>query len=94
MSRSYPIWNQVKACIYKSDRSWGAKDVCDVEVLVGSSAKNSNTFVNHTVKRIYSEEYIYFKFYVDDVKIKEHCYENNKGYPGDLLHSFSKIEHM
>ena len=32
MSRSYSIWNDVQACIYKGSKSWGAKNTCDVNV--------------------------------------------------------------
>ena len=48
MARSYPIWNNVEACIYGSSKSWGARDTCNVNVNVGSSATYSNHFVNHT----------------------------------------------
>ena len=51
MAYSYPIWNDVQACIYKGSKSWGAKNTCDVNVNVGSSATNSNLFVNHTTTR-------------------------------------------
>ena len=29
--KSYPIWNNIKACIYKSDKSYGVKETGDVE---------------------------------------------------------------
>ena len=32
MAYSYPIWNDVQACIYGSSKSWGAKDTCNVYV--------------------------------------------------------------
>ena len=51
MSYSYPIWNNVEACIYGSSKSWGARNTCNVNVNVGSSAKYSNHFVNHTTTK-------------------------------------------
>lgn len=79
MSRSYPIWNKVQACIYQSDKSWGAKEESNVEILIGSSAQNSHTFVTtRTVRKVTDTEVI-FKFYVDGVKVKEARFDNVKG---------------
>ena len=47
MAQSYPIWSVVQACIYKSSKSWGARDIAEVNVKVGSSSTYSNQFVNH-----------------------------------------------
>ena len=47
MSRSYPIWNKVTACIYGSSKSYGVKADGQVDVVVGTSAKNSHDFVSH-----------------------------------------------
>ena len=67
MAYSYPIWNNVQACIYGSSKSWGARDTCDVNVSVGSSAKYSNHFVNHTTtKREIEKDLFEFRFYVDN----------------------------
>lgn len=69
--RSYPIWNNVEACIYKSSKSWGAKQHSAVEVCVGTSASNSHTFVNHrTTRRELENGDAEFRFYVDDVCVK------------------------
>lgn len=79
MSRSYPIWNKVQACIYQSDKSWGARGESNVEILIGSSAKNSHTFVTtRTVRKITDKEVI-FKFYLDGIKVKEARFENVDG---------------
>lgn len=85
MSRSYPIWNDVQACIYGSSKSYGAKDKSETTVLVGSSASNSHALVCHCTKKIITEEYVYFKFYVDGIKIKEMIFSNNKNKAGELL---------
>ena len=58
--RQYPIYNIVTACIYKNgtptswhtgSKSYGVKETGDVEVRVGTSSKNSHTFLN-TLQRI------------------------------------------
>ena len=52
--KSYPIWNNIKACIYKSDKSYGVKETGDVEIRVGTSASNSHLFLRHsTTHRIF-----------------------------------------
>ena len=85
MSRSYPIWNKVKACIYNSDKSYGAKNTSEVDVLVGSSAANSNHFLTHTTRRIETDEAVIFKFYVDTIKVKELIIAKEKGKLTDVI---------
>jgi hypothetical protein len=66
MSRSYPIWNVVSACIYQSSKSWGAKQTAEVSVLVGSSAQNSHPFVRHaTTHRQLANGDREYRFYLD-----------------------------
>jgi len=65
MSHSYPIWNDVTACIYKSSKSYGARDAGEVSVYVGTSAKNSELLVIHTTTRRIEGDYTVFKFGVD-----------------------------
>jgi hypothetical protein len=79
MSRSYPIWNKVQACIYQSNKSYGAKDDSNVETFVGTSAKNSHLFLETRVLRVETENEIIFKFYVDGIKLKEAVFKNKKG---------------
>ena len=77
MSRSYSIWNDVQACIYKGSKSWGAKNTCDVNVNVGSSSTYSNHFVNHTTtKREIKKNLFEFRFYVDKQIIKRALFDN------------------
>ena len=74
--RSHSIWNEVKACIYKSSKSWGAKDVCDVDVKVGSSSTHSNQFVNHkTTKKEIQKDLIEFRFYVDQIILRRGLFD-------------------
>lgn len=71
MSRSYPIWNQVTACIYNSSKSWGAKRCSEVAVKVGTSASNSHDFVTHaTTHRELENGDREFRFHVDGVCVK------------------------
>lgn len=66
MSRYYPIWNKVQACIYASDKSWGAKKDAAVSVLVGTSARNSHKFLEHaTTHRVLDNGDREFRFYID-----------------------------
>ena len=66
MSRSYPIWNVITACIYGSDKSYGVKQTGDVEVRIGTSASNSHVFVRHsTTHRQLDNGDREYRFYVD-----------------------------
>ena len=62
MSRSYPIWNEVTACIYSSSKSYGAKNESNAKVLVGTSGSNSELLVRHRTTRTESGDYTIFKF--------------------------------
>jgi len=70
--RSYPIWNKVKACVYKNDKSYGVKRTGEVEVRIGTSGSNSHHFLDHktTHKLLPNGDRVY-KFSVDGVIIKE-----------------------
>ena len=81
MAYSYPIWNKVQACIYKTSKDWGAKDESNVQICVGSSAKNSHEFVNHrTTRRANDDGSHEFRFYVDGVCVKRAIVTKNKEY--------------
>ena len=69
--QSYPIWNMVEACIYKSSKSYGVRETGAVLVLVGTSAKNSHPFVEHTTThRQFEDGSREYRFYVDGVCIR------------------------
>tara|TARA_R110002020_G_scaffold216326_1_gene423798 strand:+ start:1672 stop:2172 length:501 start_codon:yes stop_codon:yes gene_type:complete len=69
--KSYPVWNKVTACIYKSDKSYGIKETGEVEVLVGTSASNSHHFLNHkTTHRVHENGDREYRFYVNDCLIQ------------------------
>ena len=62
MSRSYPIWNNVTACIYKSSKSFGARDTSETDIYVGTSRHNSEHLVSHVTTRREVGEYTVFRF--------------------------------
>ena len=68
---NYPIWNKVRSCIYKTNKSYGAKDIGEVDVYVGSSEDNSHHLITHYTTRIvkYSKEFkqdvVVFRFGVE-----------------------------
>ena len=69
---SYPIWNQVEACIYKSGKSYGVRKDGVVSVKVGTSEKNSHDFLTHrTTHRTLECGGREFRFYVDGTLIKK-----------------------
>ena len=71
MTKSYPIWNEVEACIYNSSKSYGVKERGIVRVKVGTSKTYSFDFVNHkTTKKEITKDLLEYHFYVDDVLIK------------------------
>ena len=71
MAQSYPIWNDVTACIYQSTKSYGVKNDGIVNVKIGTSAKNSHAFLEHkTTRRTLENGDQEFRFYVDDKLIK------------------------
>lgn len=70
--KSYPIWNIITACIYKSPKSYGVKQDGKVEVRVGTSASNSHKFVEHvTTHRKLDDGSREYRFYVDGECIKK-----------------------
>lgn len=52
MARSYPIWNKVVSCSYKSDKSYGNKNVGETSIYCGSSAANSELLAETVVTRV------------------------------------------
>ncbi len=78
MSGVYPIWNIVQACIYESKKNWGAKKDCSVDVKVGTGPKNSYQFVSHKTTCRDIDGGKNFRFYVDDVLIKEAFVKDGK----------------
>ena len=97
MSQQYPIWNDVEACIYKSNKSYGARDTNHFKQYVGSSSKNSTKHVEFTTtKRLMSsykgyENVWVFRTSLDGIVLKASIFEDNKGKPGKLIKQLSKL---
>lgn len=76
MAHGYPIWHDVQACHYKSNKSWGGKNDSGETIYVGTSARYSyeHCKVLTTRRKIVhpklGECYI-FKTSVDGVVLKE-----------------------
>jgi hypothetical protein len=68
--KHYPIWIDVNACIYKSSKSYGAKDTNEQTIYVGTSRSNSHELVRIVTTKREKGNYIVFKFSVDDNVIK------------------------
>ena len=100
MAHSYPIWNDVEACIYNSNKSFGAKQDSKIKTYVGSSASNSELLVETRITKSEKDEYkkfkdvIVFRFSVDGIILKEKIFKNNKGRAGKLLKSTSKMKSL
>ena len=70
--KSYPIWNNITACIYKNNKSYGVKERGEVEVRIGTSGSNSYNFLTHkTTHKILDNGDREYRFYVDDKLIKK-----------------------
>ena len=68
---SYPIWNKITACIYKAPKSYGVKKEGTNEILVGTSAKNSHSFINTRITHRKTEAGTRtYHLYLDDKLIK------------------------
>ena len=66
---SYPIWNKIQACIYKAPKSYGVKSDGTNEILVGTSAKNSHSFINTRVTHRKNEDGTRTYHYYIDCKL-------------------------
>ena len=68
---SYPIWNKITACIYKSGKSYGVKRDGLTEILIGTSKSNSHLFGKfRTTHRENEDGTRTFHLYLDDKLIK------------------------
>ena len=71
MSKSYPIWNNVTACIYKASKSYGVRERGEVEVRIGTSGSTSYHFLNHkTTHKVLENGDREYRFYVNDVLVR------------------------
>mgnify|MGYP003142468704 FL=1 len=71
MSRAYPIWNKVTACIYQSSKNYGVKKDGIVDVYIGTSVDNSHHFCEHkTTHRVLENGDREYRFYLDGKLLK------------------------
>ena len=72
MSRSYPIWNRITACIYKGSKCFGVKNDGLNEILIGTSKSNSHEFVKTRITHKKQDDGTRtYHFYLDDKLIKK-----------------------
>lgn len=77
--RSYPIWIDVDACIYKSSKSYGARNTNNQNIYVGTSASNSKHFTNINVLRTKNTNgETEFILVVDGKEIKRYNLDKNE----------------
>jgi len=77
--QSYPIWNKIEACIYKGGKSYGVKNDGQNEILIGTSASNSHSFVKTRVTHKKHEDGSRtYHFYIDDVLYKKAILKNKE----------------
>ena len=77
MPCSYPIWNKIEACIYKSGKSYGVKNDGQNEILIGTSASNSHSFVKTRVThKKHDDGTRTYHFYLDGKLIKKATLKN------------------
>ena len=70
--QSYPIWNKIQACIYKASKCYGVKNDGLNEILIGTSAKNSHSFVRTRVThKKHDDGTRTYHFYIDDKLYKK-----------------------
>ena len=89
--KSYPIWNEVESCLYKSKKSYGAVDHTECKIKVGSSASNSRDLAEVSTTKTVLETEIWFTLKVDGVKVKRAVFENVSGRAGDHIETVKYI---
>ena len=70
MAKSYPIWNDVTACIYSANKSYGARNTSANTVFVGSSRTYSEELATVVTTRRSVGDYDIFRLSVDGKIIK------------------------
>ena len=74
--RQYKIWNEIYNTEYKKSNSFGTNGQVNINMLIGTSSKNSHDFAKITQDVYYSEENdcYYYDLLIDGVVIKEAQY--------------------
>lgn len=100
MAYSWPIWNDVTACKYNSNKSFGFRDTGYIKHYVGSSANNSHEFAETIITRRFRRityrgkelDVVIFTMSVDNVVLKKSYFIDNKGRAGDHLFDKTKLK--
>ena len=74
--RQYKIWNEINNTEYKKPNSFGTNGQANINMLVGTSSRNSHAFAKITQDVHYNEEGKYYRYelLIDGVVIKEAKY--------------------
>lgn len=97
--KSFPIYNEVEACIYKSKKSYGAKNTSKSTIYVGSSKKNSHELATVITTRREKEHerhgsIIEFATSFDGVILKRMIFKNEKGIAGRYILTETKMDKL
>ncbi len=83
--KQYPIWCNINSCAYndngksKGNKSYGIKEHGECEIVIGTSSRNSHHFLKHkTTHRLLENGDRSYRFYVDNVVIKEAILKNGE----------------
>ena len=82
---SYPIWNNVVACIYNGSKSYGVKKEGVVNIKVGTSKNYSYMFIQHrTTVREIDKHTLEYRFFVDGKLLRSQFNKKTKMYSDSL----------
>lgn len=91
MSRQYPIWVEIKSCLYQDAKSYGIKDHGIQKIKIGTSSKNSTNFCTVEIKRTLQDNIWYFKYFFDGKLLKEATFTNQNDKPKDHIETKSYL---
>tara|TARA_R100000656_G_scaffold79845_1_gene58629 strand:- start:137 stop:457 length:321 start_codon:yes stop_codon:yes gene_type:complete len=78
---SYPIWNEIKSCLYKKDKSYGIRQHNMIKSFIGTSKKNSHEFAEIEFNVRETPQGKLFQLLIDDNVIKTALFKDIKKEP-------------
>jgi hypothetical protein len=78
---SYPIWNEIKSCLYKKDKSYGIRKHNMIRSFIGTSKNNSHEFAEIEFKVRETGQGKLFQLLIDDNVIKTALFKDIKKDP-------------
>lgn len=101
-SRHWPMWYEITACEYNSNKNFGFKNTGNIRIKVGSSKSNSHPFLVTTITRrfksiIHNGEAIkacVFTYSVDNVVLKIAVFTDNDGKAGNFLFDKTNLDNV